>query len=237
MFNQLLESKPKKEKMAGATVVTTILYAGLITLAVWATADAGIKKDKTSNQSVKFVEIKKEPPKEEPKPDKPPPPKEVVVKPPPPKGFQVLRAPVKIDVKIPEIDLSKSVTNEADFSGKGVKGGIASGVVGGTAVVTNQTYYEYQVEKPAQAASGNPSPRYPEVLKSSGVEGKVMAQFVVLETGRADMDTFKILSSDNDLFSSAVKNVLPQMRFLPAEIGGKKVRQLVQLPFEFKINR
>ena len=236
MFNQLLESKAKKERMAGATIVTTVLYAGLITLAVWATADAGIKKDKTSNQSVKFVEIKKEPPKEEPK-DKPPPPKEVVVKPPPPKGFQVLRAPVKIDVKIPEIDLSKSVTNEADFSGKGVKGGIASGVVGGTAIVTNQTYFEFQVEKPAQAASGNPSPRYPEVLKSSGVEGKVMAQFVVLETGRADMDTFKILSSDNDLFSSAVKNVLPSMRFLPAEIGGKKVRQLVQLPFEFKINR
>jgi protein TonB len=236
MFNQLIESKPKKQKMAGATVVTTILYGGLIGLALYATADAGIKKDKSSNQTVKFVEIKKEPPKEEPK-DKPPPPKEVVIKPPPPKGFQVLRAPVKIDVKIPEIDLSKSVTNEADFSGKGVRGGVASGVVGGTAIVTNQTYFEFQVEKPAQAASGNPSPRYPEVLKSSGVEGKVMAQFVVLETGRADMDQFKILSSDNDLFSSAVKNVLPQMRFLPAEIGGKKVRQLVQLPFEFKINR
>lgn len=236
MFNQLIESKPKKEKMAGATIVTTILYAGLIGLAVYATADAGIKKDRSSNQSIKFVEIKKEPPKEQPK-DKPPPPKEVVIKPPPPKGFQVLRAPVKIDVKIPEIDLSKSVTNEADFSGKGVKGGIASGVVGGTAIVTNQTYYEYQVEKPAQAASGNPQPHYPEVLKSSGVEGRVMAQFVVLENGRADMDTFKILSSDNDLFSSSVRNVLPSMRFLPAEIGGKKVKQLVQLPFEFKINR
>ncbi|MDQ6717379.1 MAG: energy transducer TonB [Gemmatimonadota bacterium] len=237
MFNQLLESKAKKEKMAGATVVTTILYAAVISLAVWATADAGIKKDKTSNQSVKFVEIKKEPPKPDEPKDKPPPPKEVVIKPPPPKGFQVLRAPVKIDVKIPEIDLSKSVTNEADFTGKGVKGGVASGVVGGTAIVTDKTYFEFQVEKPAQAASGNPSPRYPEVLKSSGVEGKVMAQFVVLETGRADMSDFKILSSDNDLFSSAVKNVLPSMRFLPAEIGGKKVRQLVQLPFEFKINR
>jgi protein TonB len=235
MFNQLIESKPKKQKMAGATVLTTILYSGLIGLAVYATADAGIKKDKTSNQSIKFVEIKKEPPK--PEPDKPPPPKEVVIKPPPAKGFQVLRAPVKIDVKIPEIDLSKAVTNEADFSGRGVKGGIASGVVGGTAIVTNQTYFEFQVEKPAQAASGNPAPRYPEILKSSGVEGKVMAQFVVLETGKADMDSFKVLSSDNELFSNAVRNVLPQMRFLPAEIGGHKVRQLVQLPFEFKINR
>ena len=237
MFNQLIESQPKKQKMAGATVLTTVLYSALIGLAVYATADAGIKKDKASNQSVKFVEIKKEPPKQEEPKEKPPPPKEVVIKPPPPKGFQVLRAPVKIDVKIPEIDLSKSVTNEADFSGKGVKGGVASGVVGGTAIVTNQTYFEFQVEKPASAASGNPSPRYPEVLKSSGVEGKVLAQFVVLETGRADMDTFKILSSDNELFSSAVRNVLSSMRFLPAEIGGKKVRQLVQLPFEFKINR
>jgi protein TonB len=235
MFNQLIESKPKKQKWAGATVLTTVLYSGLIGFAVYATADAGIKKDKTSNQSIKFVEIKKEPPK--PEPDKPPPPKEVVIKPPPAKGFQVLRAPVKIDVKIPEIDLSKSVTNEADFSGRGVKGGVASGVVGGTAIVTNQTYFEFQVEKTAQSASGNPSPRYPEILKSSGVEGKVMAQFVVLETGRADMDTFKVLSSDNELFSNAVRAVLPQMRFLPAEIGGHKVRQLVQLPFEFKITR
>ena len=236
MFTQLLESKPKKPKMAGATVVTVILYSGLIGLAIYATADAGIKNERTKAESIKFVEMKKEVVPEKPK-DQPPPPKEVVVKPPPPKGFQVLRAPVKIDVKIPEIDLSKSVTNEADFSGKGVKGGLSTGVVGGTAIVTEQTYYEFQVEKQASAASGNPTPRYPEVLKSSGVEGEVLAQFTVLESGRADMDTFKIIRSSNDLFSASVKNVLPSLRFLPAEIGGRKVKQLVQLPFEFKITR
>src|SRR6185437_11912015 len=102
---------------------------------------------KAKSEKIQFVEVKKEPPK--PKVDEPPPPKEVVVKPPPPKGFQVLRAPVKIDIKIPEIDLSKAVTNEADFSGKGVKGGTGSGVVGGIAN-TNQTYFEFQVEKPAE---------------------------------------------------------------------------------------
>jgi TonB family C-terminal domain len=235
MFNQLLESKAKKPKMAGATLVTTILYAGLISLAVYATANAGIKNEHTKAETIKFVEVKKAVEPEKPK--EPPPPKEVVIKPPPPKGFQMLRAPVKIDVKIPEIDLSKSVTNEADFSGRGVKGGLASGVVGGTAIVTSQTYYEFQVEKPARGAEGNPQPRYPEVLKQSGVEGTVTAQFTVLETGRADMDTFKIISSTNDLFSAAVKDILPRYRFLPAEIGGKKVKQLVQLPFEFKINR
>ena len=235
MFNQLIESKPQKQKMAGGTVFSVVLHSVLIGGALYATAHAGIKNERSKAESIKFVEVKKpEPvkPKEE-----PPPPKQVIVKPPPPKGFQVLRAPVKIDIKIPEIDLSKSVTNEADFSGKGVKGGVASGVVGGTAIVESQTYYDFQVEKEARAASGNPQPRYPEVLKASGVEGEVLAQFVVLETGRADMDSFKILKSSNELFSSSVRAVLPQMRFLPAEIGGHKVKQLVQLPFEFKINR
>src|SRR3546814_20030125 len=64
-----------------------------------------------------------------------------VFAPPPPQGFQVLTAPVKIPDMIPEIDLTKKLTNEADFSGKGVAGGIAAGVVGGTAPVNqNQTY-------------------------------------------------------------------------------------------------
>ena len=75
---------------------------------------------------------------------------EIVVKAPPPKGFQVLRAPVEIPIKIPDIDLSKKVTDEADFSGKGVKGGVAKGVEGGVpqTIDANQTYYEFQVEKP-----------------------------------------------------------------------------------------
>ena len=80
MFNQLLESKAKKPKMAGATIITTILYGGLIVLAVYATADAGIKNDRTKAETIKFVEVKKAPPPEE---KKPPPPKEVVIKPPP----------------------------------------------------------------------------------------------------------------------------------------------------------
>src|SRR4051812_19261267 len=151
MFNQLIESKPKKEKMAGGTLFSIILHTVLIGGAVYATARAGIKDEKTKAEKIQFVEVKKEPPKVV---EKEPPPKEVIVKPPPPKGFQVLRAPVKIDIKIPEIDLSKAITNENDFSGKGVKGGVANGVVGGKGpVTTDQTYFEFQVEKPAEMLS------------------------------------------------------------------------------------
>jgi len=233
MFNQLLESKAKKQKMAGGTVFSIVFHTVLIGAAVYATARAGVKDEKAKSEKIQFVEMKKEPPKV---PDKPPPPKEVVVKPPPPKGFQVLRAPVKIDIKIPEIDLSKAITNENDFSGKGVKGGTGNGVVGGLAN-NNTTYFEFQVEKPAESMPDNPKPKYPSVLESSGIAGEVQAQFVVRSDGKADMDTFKVLKSTNELFTQAVKNVLPRMRFSPAQIGGKPVNQLVQQAFQFAVPR
>ena len=227
--------------MAGGTLFSIVLHTVLIGGAVYATAKAGTKDEKAKAEKIQFVEMKKEVPKPK---DEPPPPKEVVVKPPPPKGFQVLRAPVKIDIKIPEIDLSKAVTNENDFTGKGVKGGTGSGVVGGTGtgVVggianTNQTYFEFQVEKPAEMLQDSPKPKYPSVLESSGIAGEVQAQFVVRSDGKADMDSFKVLKSTNELFTQAVKNVLPRMKFSPAMIGGKPVNQLVQQSFQFAVPR
>ena len=220
--------------MAGGTMFSIVLHTVLIGGAVYATAKAGTKDEKAKAEKIQFVEMKKEPPKEVPK--EPPPPKEVVVKPPPPKGFQVLRAPVKIDIKIPEIDLSKAVTNEADFSGKGVKGGTGSGVVGGIAN-TNQTYFEFQVEKPAEMIQDGTKPKYPSVLETSGIAGEVQAQFVVKSDGRADMDTFKVLKASNDLFTQSIKNYLPRARFSPAMIGGKPVNQLVQQSFQFAVPR
>jgi protein TonB len=234
MFNQLIESKAQKQKMAGGTVFSVVLHTVLIAAAVYATARAGVKDEKSKAEKIQFVEMKKEPPKV---PDKPPPPKEVIVKPPPPKGFQVLRAPVRIDIKIPEIDLSKSITNESDFSGKGVKGGTGSGIVGGTGPVTNQTYFEFQVEKPAEMLQDSPKPKYPSVLESSGIAGEVQAQFVVNSSGKADLESFKVLKSTNELFTQSVKSVLPRMRFSPAQIGGKPVNQLVQQSFQFAVPR
>jgi protein TonB len=234
MFNQLIESKAQKQKMAGGTVFSIVLHTVLIAGAVYATARAGVKDEKSKAEKIQFVEMKKEPPKV---PDKPPPPKEVIVKPPPPKGFQVLRAPVKIDIKIPEIDLSKSITNESDFSGKGVKGGTGSGVVGGVGPVTNQTYFEFQVEKPAEMIQDGTKPKYPSVLESSGIAGEVQAQFVVKSDGKADMDSFKVLKSTNELFTQSIKNYLPRSRFSPAQIGGKPVNQLVQQSFQFAVPR
>ena len=237
MFNNLLESKPKKEKRGGGTVTSIVLHSILVGLAVYATANAAIRNEKPKQEKIDFVETPKDeppPPKEEPPP---PPPPDVVVAPPPPKGFQVLTAPVEIPDVIPDIDLSKKVTDEADFSGKGVAGGVAKGKEGGAVVQSDQPYFEFQVEKPVVPAPGSISPRYPDMLRQAGVEGEVLAQFVVDADGRYEPGSFKVLKSSHELFTQAVKNALPNMRFYPAEVGGKKVKQLVQQPFTFSLSK
>lgn len=97
------------------------------------------------------------------------------------------------------------------------------------------TYFEFQVEKPVTQIPGGGMPRYPNILRQAGVEGEVLVSFVVDETGAADTATLKVLRSTHDLFTIAVKNALPTMRFAPAEVGGRKVKQLVQQPFTFAI--
>jgi len=237
MFNNLLESKPKKQRTTKGLLLSGAIHAVLITLAVEGTLQARSALEKPKAEKVEFVDMKKKeppPPKEEPKPI----PKEVVVAPPPPKGFQVLTAPIKVPDVLPDIDLTKKVTDEADFSGKGVAGGVARGVVGGTGPVnTDQPYFEFQVEKQVQQIPGTGNLRYPDMLRSANVEGEVLAQFVVDENGRFEVGSFKVLKSSHELFTQAVKNALPNMRFYPAEIGGRKVKQLVQQPFTFSLSK
>lgn len=99
------------------------------------------------------------------------------------------------------------------------------------------TYFEFQVTKQVTLGPGSPSPRYPDMLRSSNIEGNVLAQFVVDTLGRADMSEFKVLKSDHDLFTAAVKNALPMTKFTPAELNGRKVKQLVQMPFQFTLSK
>jgi len=232
MFNTLLESKAHKHRSTGGTVFSVVTHVTIITLAVYGTLHAGIKNEKEKVEKIQFAVVKKAP-----EAAKPPPPKEQLMAPPPPKGFQVLTAPVNIPDVLPNVDLSKKVTDEADFSGKGVAGGVAKGKEGGTGVVTDQPYFDFQVEKQAGTAPGSAQPEYPEMLRSANIEGEVLAQFVVDTSGKVDMVTFKVLKSTNDAFTDAVKRAMPRMKFFPAEIGGRKVKELVQQPYAFNLSK
>lgn len=227
MFTNLLESKAKTQRSVGGSFVSLVTHAGLIVLAIQATLHAGQRRDERETK-VEFAEVKR---------DEPVPPKvrEVRVAA-PPRGFQTLSAPVNIPDALAEIDLSRKPTNELDWIGKGAPGGHDSGVVV-TLPANNYIYFESQVEKSVMAEPGSPAPRYPEVLKAAGVEGEVEVSFVVDTTGRADPMSLRILKSTHGLFDAAVRSALPGMRFMPAEVGGRKVKQQVQQPFVFRIIR
>jgi periplasmic protein TonB len=232
MFNNLVESRRKGQRKVGSTVFSFVMHYGLIALAIYATANAAQEDEKPKEEKVDFVQVKKAEP---PKPKEPPPP-EIAAVPPPPKGFQTITAPVEIPNVLPDIDLTRAVTNEADFTGKGQQGGFAKGEKK-VEVHEDQTYFEFQVEKPVMTAPGSGTPQYPDILRQAGIEGEVLATFVVDTTGRAEPASFKVLRSSNEQFTNAVRQALPRMRFIPAEVGGKKVKQLVQQPFTFTISR
>ncbi len=104
-------------------------------------------------------------------------------------------------------------------------------------VAQNGIYFESQVEEPVKAAPGTVGPKYPESLKNGGKSGKVLVQFVVHEDGKADIASFRVLKSDDPLMEAAVREALPTMTFVPAKIGGRRVKQLVQQPFTFSLSR
>ncbi len=243
---------------------SVVLHSSIVLLAVFATANAGVPdENENREEKVNFVKMKKsEPPPPEVKKKEPPPPpkvkKEAPKAPPkmtrlppapkaeiaPPKGFKVLEAPISIPTKIPDIDLSAKVTNEADFSGKGAAGGSSTGVEGSNGtkegaaggVDTNKNYAEFEVERQVSAISGT-NVEYPESMRSSGNNGEVLAEFVVNENGRVESGSFKVLSSTNPAFTQAVKSALGKMRFRPAQIGKTNVSQVVQQAFVFKLHQ
>jgi protein TonB len=128
-----------------------------------------------------------------------------------------------------------SGVGEVPLGDASVSGADAGSGVGGGAASSDAIYSAAVVEKSAIALSGNRTPIYPELLRKAGIEGSVLVQFIIDTTGRLEPGSVRILKSQHELFSAAVRNALLNHRFLPAEAGGRKVRTLVEQRFDFAI--
>jgi hypothetical protein len=104
---------------------------------------------------------------------------------------------------------------------------------GSAPYVAGQVYFDFQVDRAVRPAAGLPVPTYPDSLRNLGIGGEVMISFVVDTTGLPDPTTFKVMKTSQPLLTDAVREVFPALRYIPAEIGGSKVRQLVFQPFLF----
>jgi TonB family protein len=99
------------------------------------------------------------------------------------------------------------------------------------------TFTVFEVDAMVERYEGTAAPAYPSDLAEAGVEGLVLATYVVDATGRVDTTTIRIISSGHPGFTASVQTALGEMRFRPAKRRGQPVRQLVEQRFRFQIGR
>ena len=93
------------------------------------------------------------------------------------------------------------------------------------------------VDRAAAPLAGNRAPDYPPMLRAASVEGEVLVRFIVDAEGRVERSSLEIVRTTHALFAESVRRWLPATRYAPAELGGAKVRQLVEQRIEFRLDR
>jgi TonB family protein len=86
-----------------------------------------------------------------------------------------------------------------------------------------------------EPAPGNPAPRYPARAELGRAAGEVVAVFTVDANGRVRRESLLIVRSTHPLFSLAVREVVPSMRFRPATRSGVPIETTVTQTFVFKL--
>ena len=224
MFDVLIESKQKseKKKIFGVGMISLVLHTVIVTGAVVATLTAG-PSDMSTKVDTQMVFLNQQ----EQKPDQPPPPQLDMQL----KGFQTVVAPTDIPTNIPPVNLQEHF-DPRDYSGVGVEGGVATGIVPGSDQVLSVDVVQ---EKPELLS--HPPVVYPPLLQQAGIEGRVMVQAIVDTTGRIEPNSVRVVESANPGFDQPAKVAVLKSLFRPGRVYGRAVRVLVAIPIDFKIGR
>ena len=234
MLTRLPESNARRQRRTGGFVASTVVHLAVIALAVRASGLTAAPSPPKEPDVVIY-----DAPLEPRKPDtpRPPTPSRDPASPSNPSvpviPDLVLPVSTEILTTIPDTGSMRGLLEHA-FNPTRVA---SSGQPNGAPNVSDGSplFTESIVEKAVVAIPGTATPRYPAVLQSAGVEGSVRAQFVVDTLGRVEQGSFRALESTHDLFTAAVRDALTRARFKPAEVGGHRVRQLVEQSFAFSI--
>ncbi len=106
----------------------------------------------------------------------------------------------------------------------------------GDSAVALRVYTAEEVDTAARVDStGMSEPFYPDSLYAFRIAGEVVAQFVVDTTGHVIPETMTAVSSTHPAFTESVLRSLRRSKFRPAVLAGRRVRQVMVLPYRFVI--
>jgi protein TonB len=233
MLGVLLESKARKQRRTAGATMSVALHVAIIGAAVVSTAQGTMAPRKPE----KIVTVHIAPP---------PQPREarhearttstvsttaipsnIVIK--------HVDAPTIVPTNLPPIDMTGGLAADSIAIGGGTGQTTSYGDrVGGETTTDSR---DWDVREVLMHIVAKTPPRYPESLRSAGVDGHVLVEFTVDTTGRVDVGHMRVVESTHELFTRAVRDALGGFRFLPAQAGGRRVPALARMPFEFHITR
>jgi len=233
MLNVLLESNATRQRQFGGTVASTMVHAGLIVAAVAITVPVAVREPSAADEPVIRYHV--------PAPiNQTSPARAQISRPSEPIESPIPRPTIEFaDPKGPVItDVTPIATpSGATEIGPGLPvTGLPGSPIGASGPPPG-IVDEHLVDRAPRMLGRAEPPVFPSALRASGRSGRVVVQFVVDTLGRAEMAEFRPIESTDPLFVESVRAALPRYRFSPGEAGGRKVRTLVQLPFDFTLVR
>ena len=225
----LLESAKGARGPRGGSAASIALHVAVLAFAIAVTRDAG---NRASRERAIYIPLPKWHP-ETPAP----------VQAAQPRPTHLIPNAPKISITVPTV--IPSVIPQPTIATLPTTLGSAAVPVPGAAVgadtpavspVRNVPFGADEVDVAAAVLPGQRGPAYPEALRTMGIEGRVVARFVIGKNGRVEENP-TITSSTDEQFTTAVKRYLVNARYRPATKNGEPVRQLAEQTFEFTLRR
>ncbi|HEY9226569.1 MAG TPA: TonB family protein [Gemmatimonadaceae bacterium] len=240
MFGVLLESRARRQRRSGG-----MMFSAATHLAIVGAVTATITETASRPKPIEPVPVVFAPPTVKPTPTRrTETPRETSRRLPGPPIVSIdikrIEPPTTIPIDIEPVDPNRGASLDSLITAVTNRGGAREGTGGSS----GRTYFEEKVSTgPWSGAElmmrlvAPPKPRYPESLRQSGIDGSVLVRFTVDTLGRVDLPSIVIVRSTHELFTRSVRDALAALRFRPAEVGGKRVAALAEMPFEFSLTK
>jgi len=225
MLTRLIASRAEHDHSIGAATITVVFHATLLVLAIRFAAPATVMKPLVVEQESIIM----------------PPDPAPVVRPTGPRiahrcdpcAPPVLPTPsilLDVDVQVAGSPSVGSIIVEDPFPRSG------SGPSAHAECLADCRPVPLIDDAPARPLPGNPRPVYPELLRGTGIEGSVTADFVIDSAGRVVAESIRFEKSDaHELFAAAARRALLVSRYEPARAGGRPVAMRVTQTFTFRM--
>ena len=209
----------------GARATSLTLHAGLIALAVWSTQRPPLSPTEPREYTMIFSLPDRTP-------VAPPPPTAPVV---PPGMWRMPAVPGVVPLTLPTL----VPTPAPDWPSAPPE--LIPGTPGLVAAPQSpppaEGLMDIRVVEDLPVLLSHPAPRYPDILRQAGIEGRVTVEVVIDTAGRAERAGLRIVSSSHALFAPEAGAIVLGSRYRPARFGGRPVRVRILVPVAFSLRR